>query len=703
MVIRVRGCVRWSLTAALALHLSMHHGVAAAQARGQDPLHDSVGGENWSAYGRTYGEQHFSPLKQIDQRTVNRLGLAWFSDLGHGNSATVPLAIDGVLYFASGYSVVHALDAVSGKTLWVFDPKVAEVAGAKLRQGWGSRGLAWWKGTLYTGTHDGRLIALDAKTGAVRWSVATFAQDDLRYITGAPRVFDGKVIIGHGGADSASIRGYVTAYDAVSGKQLWRFFTVPGNPAKGFEDKAQEMAAATWAGEWWKHGGGGNVWNAFTYDAGADAILLGTGNGSPWNRKIRSNDQGDNLFLCSIVALDARTGAYRWHYQVNPGETWDYNASMDMALADLVIEGRPRKVLLTAPKNGFFYVIDRTDGRLISAQPIAKITWAKRIDPVSGRPVEVEGARYPDGKPFTLWPSPAGAHSWQPMAFDPRSAIAYIPVIEMGAQIGDQGISPKTWVRTPGNAYDMAVNLSLGADDPLHGTSSLLAWDAVRQKPLWKVPTPHTWNGGVMATAGNLVFQGTIGSEFKAYSADKGKLAWTFATQSPVIAAPITYSVNGKQYVTVLTGMGTSGAAFGKDLGIVLDARTQPRRVLTFALDGKAVLPAYAAVVPKAVTDPAYSPDARLAGAGAEPYGRYCWACHGADAVGGGVAPDLRASSAILQSAAFASVVRDGALLSRGMPRFEEFDDDQLESIRQYLRARANAMRSDNFAKGEKP
>jgi quinohemoprotein ethanol dehydrogenase len=377
-----------------------------------------------------------------------------------------------------------------------------------LRQGWGSRGLAWWNGKVFTGTQDGRLIAIDAATGQETWSVQTLQEGDYRFISGAPRVFGDKIIVGHGGGDGGQTRGYVTAYDAMTGRQLWRFFTVPGDPAKGFENDAMAMAARTWSGKWWENGGGGTVWNAISYDAETDTVLLGTGNGAPWNHRVRSEGKGDNLFLCSIVALDGKTGAYKWHYQINPGESWDYNAAMDMHLADLTIAGKLRKVLIQAPKNGFLYVIDRTDGKLISAEMIAKVTWATRIDVASGRPVENPDARYPGHRPFELWPGNMGAHSWNPSAFSPQSGLAYIPVRETGMTMDDKGIDPATWQFQPGNVGNMAVNMGAAAPNPLNDTSALLAWNPVTQKVAWKVPTPGAWNGGLMATGGNLLFQG---------------------------------------------------------------------------------------------------------------------------------------------------------------------------------------------------
>ena len=662
-------------------------------------LADGSGGDDWAAFGRTYGEQHFSPLAEINDGNVTNLGLAWSFDLPSGNSVTGPIAVDGVIYFASGYSIVHAIDAVSGKLKWSYDPKAPEAAGRKLRQGWGSRGIAWWNGKLFTGTHDGRLIAIDARTGKPVWSAMTVGADDVRFISGPPRAFDGKIIIGHGGGDVGSIRGYVTAYDAETGKQLWRFHTVPGNPADGFENEAMAMAAKTWAGDWWKYGGGGTVWNAITYDAESDTIYLGTGNGSPWNHRVRSAGQGDNLFLSSIVALDAKTGAYKWHYQTNPGESWDYNASMDMELADLLIDGKPRKVLMTAPKNGFFYVIDRVTGKLISAEPYVKVNWASKIDLATGRPVEMPGIRYPEGRSVTMWPGPVGAHNWLPMAYSPASGLVYIPAIEMATSYNDKGIDRATWVRTPGNAVDGATNPNFIVEDagPPNGTSSLLALNPVTQKVAWKVPTPGFWNGGVMATAGNLVFQGRIDGKFNAYAADSGRLVWSFAAQAPVIAPPISYRAGGRQYVTVLTGLGTSGAAFGPLLkNVNVDYRTQARRVLTFAIGGTKTLPAAEPVAVVAAEDPEFRADSKSAEAGMIIYARHCATCHGVYVTAAGAAPDLRRSAIPTEREAFESVVRDGALLQNGMPRFEEFTPRQLADLRQYIRTEAAKLRSGN-------
>jgi quinohemoprotein ethanol dehydrogenase len=687
-LLRLAGCVLPLLAVGCTAHTA--EGEASGLQTETARLSDDIDGRDWPGYGRTFGEQHYSPLREVNAQTVGGLGLSWFMDLGAGNPATVPVAVDGVLYFAKGLSVVHAVEGATGKLLWSYDPKVSEIAGLALRNGYGSRGIAYWGGKVYTGTVDGRLIAIDAHSGRVVWSTLTVDRKDGLFITGAPRAFDGKVIIGNGGADTTSTRGYVTTYDAESGKQLWRFFIVPGNPADGFEDDTQKMAAKTWSGPWWKYGGGGHAWNAFTYDKDTNTVFVGTGDGAPWNHRIRSASKGDNLFLCSIVALDARTGNYKWHYQINPGESWDYSATMDMQLADLRIDGKLRKVIMQAPKNGFLYVIDRETGKLISADKIAKVTWATKIDLATGRPVETPGARFPSGQDFELWPSPSGAHSWAPSAYSPRSGLLYIPLMESGVVIDDRGFSAASWKRIPGNALDIAMNVA-GANDPLNGTGWLLAVDPATQKVIWKLRNPSISNGGLLATGGDVVFQGLATGSFNAYAADSGRRLWSFTTQAPVFSAPITYLAHGEQYVTVLVGSGTSAGTY--PLPREDDASNQVKRVLTFALGGKASLPRLALVPFRASTDPDYRANIALARRGADIYFHRCLTCHGVEVVSGGTAPDLRASSVPPAAEAFDKVVRGGILTSNGMPRFEEISDQEVTELRQYIRSRAAELR----------
>ena len=648
-------------------------------------------GRNWAAWGRTFDEQRYSPLDQINRDSVSRLGLAWTYELDKVWSvSSQPLAVDGVIYIAVGYSEVHAIDANSGQTLWSYDPQVDPI---KMRMAWGIRGLAYWKGRVYVGVQDGRLIALDAKSGELAWSVLTTEAGDNRYITGAPRVFNDSVIIGHGGADFGYVRGYVTAYDTATGEQRWRWHVVPGNPADGFENAAMEMAAKTWSGEWWTSGGGGTVWNAMTYDPEFNRIYLGTGNGAPWNHKLRAPGGGDNLFLCSVVALDADTGEYVWHYQTTPGESWDFNSTMDMVLADVQIDGAPRKVLMHAPKNGFFYVLDREDGALISAEKLGKVTWAERIDLHTGRPVEVPGARYENGEAL-IWPGSAGMHNWHPMAYSPDTGLMYIPTREMAGYYNDEGRDPRQW--------------KMSADDPMGlkgffddipttaGSSAVLAWNPLTQRKAWEVETPGFSNGGLITTRGGLVFQGRADGRFVAMDDRTGEELWAHQMGVGTQAAPMSFSVNGQQHLAILAGWGGSQMLMGSltaQHGWV--GRNHPRRLLVYRLDADAALPAAPQPSrPSAIDDTDFVIDPAQAEAGKALYFRHCAICHGSGVVAGGYAPDLRASGIPLTQAGFTAIVRDGGLVSRGMPVFPEYSDEQLQALRHYIRQQARHQAS---------
>ena len=535
---------------------------------------------------------------------------------------------------------------------------------------------------------DGRLIALDAKSGKLAWSAQTTEKGDGRYITGAPWVYGNKVVIGHGGADFGPVRGYVTAYEQDSGKQAWRFFTVPGDPAKGFENKAMEMAAKTWKGEWWKHGGGGTVWNAMAYDPKYNRIYLGVGNGAPWNQKIRSPGGGDNLFLCSIVALDADSGEYVWHLQQNPGETWDFNSALDIELTELEIGGAKRDVLLHAPKNGYFYVIDRKDGKLISAKNYVPVTWASHIDQTTGRPIENPAARFPDGKPVVVYPAYYGAHNIEAMSFNPGTGLVYIPALDQGQVYSDPPGDLSEW------RHKTKVRASNGIGNPPPGlrpkpsTSFLLAWNPVTQREAWRVPMVGPRGaGGTATTAGNLVLEGRVDGQFTALAADSGKLLWSFDAQTGIMAQPITYRAGGKQYVAVV-----AGARFGSAQGLPKgewDYRTQTWRLLVFALDGKDRLPPATPVDRSFPDDRGFVVDAGLAGEGIVVYHDYCAGCHGVMANAGGTAPDLRRSPVPLDIAAFTSVVQGGALLARGMPRYKDLSDRELLAMTHFLRQQA--------------
>ncbi len=675
--------------------------MAAASGVDDAMMANDADGSNWATYGRTFSNWHFSPLAGINEGNINRLGLAWSLELpGITNGATVPLAVDGVLYFTVGQSMVHAVDAVSGRLLWKHDPEVTRVAGHKLRYTWGPRGLAVWKDKVYVGTTDGRLIALDARSGREVWSRMTVTPEDSLTLTGPPRVFGGLVVIGNAGSEWGAVRGYVTAYDAETGEQRWRFYTVPGNPADGFEDEAMEMAARTWTGEWWKLGGGGTVWHAITYDPKYHRVYIGTGNGAPWNRKIRSPGGGDNLFLCSIIALDADTGRYLWHYQTVPGETWDYNSSMDITLATIDVAGEPREVILHAPKNGFFYVLDRATGKLLSAEKSGKATWAERIDVETGRPVEVAGVRYEES-PALIWPGGIGSHNWHPMSFNPGTGLVFIPTMEIAGLYDDKGVDRKRFAMVRGDLNTGLVEFT-GDAPPDAGRSALLAWDPAAQRQVWRVDTPGLWNGGTLSTAGGLVFQGQSDGMLNAYAAANGQRLWSFDAKMGITGAPITYEADGRQYLSVVVGWGAAGPAFFGSLSAQhgWQARVHPHRVLTFVLDGNDSLPATPPpLVAQPVDDPALKIDPAQAAQGESLYARRCNACHGLAAVAGGFAPDLRASPVGLASESFRAVVQGGALELAGMPRFDEFSDEEVEALRMYLRRRAReslaAMRAE--------
>ncbi len=662
-------------------------------------LGDNQSGANWLSYGRNYSEERYSPLTQIDTKNVSKLGLQWALDLPLDKALlATPLAVDGVLYFTGTFSVTRAVDAATGKILWEYDPKVIEHSGERLKIFWGSsRGLGYWKGTVIIATNDGRLIGLDAATGKEKWSQQTTDVTKPEYVSGYPKVFHGKVVIGNGGTENGAARGYITAYDAETGKFAWKFFIVPGNPADGFEDEAQEMAAKTWKGEWWKHGGGGNTWNGFTYDEENNQLLIGTGNGSPWNQKVRSPGGGDNLFLCSIVALDADTGKYKWHYQTVPGETWDYNSSMDIVLADIKIKGKKVKALLHAPKNGFFYVLDRTNGKLLSTGKVAKTTWATHIDMKTGRPVEIPGARY-ETKPAMIWPSPFGAHSWHAMSYSPRTGLAYFPKVELPSQFDDSKNELINW-KSPKYNMDTAVSIGLGDDIPKgSGITSLLAWDPVKQKKVWEVPMEGFWNPGTMATAGDLVFQGRANGHFGAYDAKTGKQLWDVFLGSGISAPPITYEVGGKQFVSILVGWGGAGVSLaGGSANAVYGwaYKAQTRRLFTFSLDGKAPMPAFEPpVFPKPIVPADFKADEALVDKGRGLYVGRCAFCHGAGAVSGGGAPDLRASPIPLDHDAMKAVVIKGGRVPMGMPQFTNITDEDLDALRQYIRSQAIATQN---------
>ena len=648
--------------------------------------HGSVApASDWADHGADVDETGFSPLAQVNKATIGKFGLAWYLDLpGETSLEGTPLAVGGVLYATGAYGKVYAVDGASGRLLWTHDPAVWRANPAKLALNFAAnRGVAYADGRIFLATFDGRLQALDAKTGKLVWSVETVPHDSFYFITAAPRVFNGKVIIGNSGGDFGA-RAFVTAYDAATGKQAWRFYVTPGSPKENAGDPVMEAAAKTWSGEFWKTGTGGSVWDNITFDAKYNRIYIPTGNGGPTNAEQRSPGGGDNLYTAAIVALDADTGKYVWHYQYNPRDTWNYDCTQQITLTRLTIGGRPRDVLVQAPKNGFFYVIDRQTGKLVSAEKFTKATWADHIDIATGRPVEGKDVRYQSGE-STIWPNPVGAHSWQAMSFSPRTGLVYIPTMQ-------NGVHYHKGPPQPGEFNDFGISIGSFKASPEDGKGALVAWDPVSQKQRWRVQNPTLLNGGTLVTGGDLVFQGTADGWFSAYDAATGKRLWRFQAGLGIIAPPIAFKAGGKQYVSVLVGYGGS-ASVGSDVMDVGWKWGAPRRLLTFAIGGKATLPRGAP--PTFTVNALDEPGLALAPADVEA-GRnlymQCVVCHGRDLnPAGGVAPDLRESPVALDGAAFWSVVHDGALLPKGMPRFGQLTGEEARLIRTYIRAGARA------------
>jgi quinohemoprotein ethanol dehydrogenase len=574
-------------------------GCTATAQQKQNPVDDAAlrraasDGKEWVSYGRDYAETRFSPLKQIDTTNVQQLGLTkvWPTEALGALEAT-PLVHDGVLYGTLSYGVVFAFDLRTGERLWQYDPQVTYENQQKACCGVVNRGVALYQGRVYAAALDGRLTALDAKTGKVDWQVQTTPPDDWYTITGAPRVIKGKVIIGNGGAEYA-VRGFVSAYDAATGKMAWRFYTVPGDPSKPFENPELAEAAKTWTGEWWKMGGGGTPWDAIAYDAEADLMYVGSGNGGPWDRNLRSPGGGDNLYLSCILAIHPDTGRLAWYYQTTPGDSWDYTATQQITLADIRIGGTVRKVLMQAPKNGFFYVLDRITGKLISAEPYGNITWAKGVDMKTGRPIENDGVRYPKGTAMAVSPGPGGVHNWDPMAWDQTTGLMYVP-----GQNSTSAYSERPDFEYRKGQWNSGVGLGRGNQPPppaigpalVQGQPGFLtAWDPVAQKERWRINYTTLYNGGVVATAGNLVFQGTADGKLVAYSADKGEKLWEMSLGVRNMASPIVYELDGKQYIAIMGGRAANMAAgLGAGAGAAGKNQNGPGpKLFIFGLNGK--------------------------------------------------------------------------------------------------------------------
>ncbi|MDR7150283.1 quinohemoprotein ethanol dehydrogenase [Hydrogenophaga palleronii] len=647
---------------------------------------------DWPSYGLDYAETRHSKLNQISTDNVKDLGLVWSYNLESRRGVeSTPVVVDGIMYVTASWSIVHAVDVRTGKRIWTYDPKVPREAGYKGCCDVVNRGVALHEGKVFVAAYDGRLIALDAATGKEVWAQDTIIDRKFSYtITGAPRVFKGNVIIGNGGAEYG-VRGYITAYDAKTGAQKWRWFTVPGDPSKPFEDESMERAAKTWdhAGKWWEAGGGGTAWDAMAFDPELNLMYIGTGNGSPWQRDKRSPAGGDNLYLASIVALNPDTGKYVWHYQETPGDNWDYTSTQPMILADLTLDGKPRKVILHAPKNGFFFVIDRTNGQFISAKNFVDVNWATGYDQ-NGRPIETAIARTGD-RPREIIPSAFGARNWHSMSFNPATGLVYMPVQGVPLTLMDN----KDWkfnAERPGEPHsNMGWNTAnfANVEPPTSKPfGRLVAWDPVKQQAAWTKEQISPWNGGTLTTAGNLVFQGTADGRFIAYNATTGEQLWEAPTGTGVIAAPSTYLVDGKQYVSIAVGW---GGVYG--LAQRATDRTGPGTVYTFAVGGNAQPPAHVAyqlgkLVEGVKYDPAHVP------AGTALYVSNCVFCHGVPGVDrGGNIPNLGyMDTSFIEN--LDKFVFKGPATARGMPDFTgKLSNDDVQKIKAFIQGTADAIR----------
>ena len=654
--------------------------------------------ENWLTHGGNYEEQRYSKLDKITPDNIKDLGVAWTFDLStaRGVEAT-PIVVDGIMYVTGAWSIVHAIDARTGEELWTYDPEVSGEDAVKGCCDVVNRGVAVYKGKIYVGVFDGRLEALDAKTGALIWSTVTVDQSKPYTITQAPRIVKGNVLIGNGGAD-LGVRGYASAYDAETGTLVWRFYTAP-NPEKKADGAASDsifkaLANDTWGdtGAWTTEGGGGTVWDSIIYDDVNNSVLIGVGNGAPWNAKVRDPESnGDNLFLSSIVALDADSGEYKWHFQTTPRDQWDYTATQQIMIADLPLgtDGASRRVVMQAPKNGFFYVLDAEDGEFISGEAYVQTNWTSGLDE-NGRPGDVPAARDTSGEGALVYPGASGAHNWHPMAFSPKTGLVYIPAQVM-PQIFQDEVIPLDADAYWNTGYNLAAGVPLtyppGTIETIRKSLQgfLLAWDPVNQKAVWSVPHTGPYNGGTLATSSGIVFQGTAKGNVIAYDASSGEKLWSRDVKSGAFAGLSTYQLDGEQYVAIATGWGTS---WGLAAGIGFDRPVGPDvgRVVSFKLGGSASIPDPMA----AMADPTPKGDAfgtpDMISKGLVHYSQNCLVCHGSFVISSGVMPDLRWSYAVGDTHEWEDILMNGSLKENGMVSFkDQISPDQAEAIRAYI------------------
>ena len=658
--------------------------------------------QNWLSHGRDYNEQRYSPLNKINKNTINKLELEWSIDMDttRGLEAT-PIVDNGIMFVTSAWSIIYAIDAKTGKSLWVYDPEVPKIWSKKACCDVVNRGAAVWRGFVFLATLDGRLLKLKAKSGEVVWEINTIIDRELDYtITGAPRIANNKIFIGNGGADMGGVRGYVSAYDTESGNLIWRFYTIPGDPSKPFEHEELNEAAKTWNGQWWLMGGGGTVWNSIVYDPDFNQVYLGTGNGQPWNIEIRSPGGGDNLYLSSIVALDADSGEMKWYYQTTPEDKWDYTATQDIMLAEMNVDGEDKKVLMQAPKNGFFYVIDRENGELLRAHNYVPTNWATHIDLETGRPVINEDKDYIQ-KPEWVLPGSYGGHNWQAMSYDPNLGLVYIPTHEVAGIFvpikGYYKMKPGTF-NTGTDFYVNDAAATMSGIPPV--TGAIKAFDPLTGETKWSVAHNHFWNGGTLSTASGITFQGNSSGRFVAYDSENGTILWSKEVQTGMIAPPITYEIDGEQYVAILAGDGGAGNSvgdnFGADKEIAAVLYGNEGRLLSFKIGGKSKLPVLERknkIIPEQPLINASSEDILM---GEKLYSNYCGACHGAG-VRGKTIVDLRYLSKDKHKN-FNAIVLEGLLEENGMANFSNLiNQKETDQIHSFIISTATKAREEQI------
>jgi quinohemoprotein ethanol dehydrogenase len=672
--------------------------------------------QNWFTGGRDKDGTYYSALASIDADNVKQLGFAWQYDLGYprrGQEAT-PIVIDGVMYTSGTWGYVYAVVARTGRELWRYDPKPDYFAGRNPCCDLVNRGVAVWKGKVYVAAVDGRLHALNAATGQKIWEADTFIDHKLPYSsTGAPQIAGNVVVIGNSGADMGhgAVRGYVAAYDLETGALKWRFYTVPGAVGQPFENPELAAAAKTWdPHRGAQFLGGGTAWDGFAYDADLNLVYFGTANAAPYDLRQLGAAKLDALYTASIIALHADTGRLAWYYQTTPHDSWDYDSVQKLIVADLKIGGTTQPVIMQASKNGFFYVLNRKTGKLLSAKNYTYVNWASHVDMQSGRPVLTKNSDW-YVSPKTVYPSWAGGHTWNPMSYSRETRLVYIPVLDV----------PSVWVDLLHNGGTVkyidgffTVN-GIFADDtyssadllrlygPLPDFKSikesrhvrparelLRAWDPVAEKTVWEQETSggvRGYDGGVMSTAGNLVFQGRGSGELWVYAADTGKVLKVVKTGSHIMAAPMTYAVGGEQFVAVQVGYGGAAITIGPIPPQSAALKYEnTNRIIAFKLGGGDV-----PTPPLLVEEPFAKPPKQTASkaeidAGEIKFIEECSRCH---VLGPSSTPDLRRLNAGLH-AAFKEIVLHGALASAGMERFDDLlSDKDADHIHSYLIAQS--------------